>query len=182
MFMAVILLGLVPLAILPDFLESDPSKNGDDENLNEGPDSPTDNILDPTIEDDVPEYSGEAVDPEIILSPVIEDDLPSSDDIATDDILLPVEEIESEAERIFINFEEYHGSGYAEVQDFEPEVDILHVLINPDSIAGELDVTVATSANGQDADVHVEDYLVAVLKGAADANEDNVFVEIGTIG
>jgi len=185
MFMAVILLGLLPLAILPDFLGPDPSQ-GDDaddggENLNKGPDLPNDNILEPTVEDDMPEFSDKDEDPEAILSPVIEDDLPPPGDVITGDILLPIDEIDSGAETIFINFEEFHGSGYAEVEGFEAGTDVMHVLIDPDSVEGELNVAVVASANGEDADVYIEDYLIAVLKGAADATEDNVFGEIGTI-
>ncbi|MBV1866982.1 MAG: hypothetical protein KUG69_03605 [Marinosulfonomonas sp.] len=181
MFMAVILLGLLPLAILPDFLASDPTQGDDDENLKEGPDQSADNILDPITENDVPQPEDENVDPETILAPVIEDDLPSPDDEVVGDILLPVDEIESDADTIFINVEEFHGSGYAEVEDFDPGTDILHVLIDPDIIEDELDVAVITSENGEDADVYVEDYLIAVLKGAADATENDVFAEIGTI-
>ncbi|MBV1903427.1 MAG: hypothetical protein KUG58_07320 [Marinosulfonomonas sp.] len=181
MLMAVILLGLVPLAILPDFLGTDASQGGDDENLDDGPEMPTDNILEPTVEDDGLDSSDKAENPKDILTPVIEDDLPSLDDIVPGDILLPVDEIESEADTIFINFEEFQGSGYAEIEDFEADSDILHVLIDPDTVEGELEAKVVASDNGQDADVYIEDYRIAVLKGAADATEDNVFVEVGKI-
>ena len=186
MLMAVILLGLVPLAILPDFLGDDASQGGDDENLEDGPEGPTDNILEPAVEDILePTLEDDIQDPgenpEDILTPVIEDDLPSPDDIVEGDILLPVDEIDSQADSILINFEEFHGSGYAEVENFETDKDILHVLIDPDTVEDELDVKVDASDNGQDADVYIEDYRIAVLKGAADATEDNVFVEIGKI-
>jgi len=181
MLMAVILLGLVPLAILPDFLGADASQGDDDENLDDGPEVPTDNILEPTVEDDIQDPSDQGENPENILTPVIEDDLPSPDDIVEGDILLPVDEIESEADSIFINFEEFHGSGYAEIENFATDSDILHVLIDPDTVEDELDVKVVASDNGQDADVYIEEYRIAVLKGAADATEDNVFVEIGKI-
>ena len=95
---------------------------------------------------------------------------------------MPVDQIESEEEDIWVDFEADAGLGYSEIEDFDAGVDVLHVSIDSSSVAGELDVEVIEADNGKDALVFVEDQFIAVLKGAPDATTANVIVEVNALG
>jgi len=208
MGIALLLLGLLPLAFLPDFLDTDsdddrasepPPINDDaagetgslldgfDEDLppedEAGPvDELEGDILEPVIEDDLP-GDGEDPDPEDVLAPVIEDDVATPPDVDEGDVLLPVDQIESDADAIWINFNDDAGLGYSEIADFQAGQDVLHVLIEPDAVIGQLDVDVdvVKSESGLDSLVYVEQQLVAVLVNSPDVTLADVIVETGVI-
>lgn len=205
MGIALLLLALLPLAFLPDFLDSDSDDDGasdppvnDDvvgevsslldgldedvppEDEAEPVDEPESDVLEPVIEDDLP-GDGEDPDPEDVLAPVIEDDVATPPDADEGDVLLPVDQIESDANTIWINFNDDAGLGYSEIADFQAGQDVLHVLIEPDAVIGQLDVELVKSESGLDSLVYVEQQLVAVLVNSPDVTLADVIVETGVI-
>jgi len=209
MGIAFLLLGLLPLMFLPDMLDSGdeaedatpetlpiiPLADGDfaddQPDLLDDPETPDPHDDDPTEdddptalapndEDDLPDDGSQNPDPLDVLAPMIEDDVetPPNDE---EDALLPVDQIETDADGIWVNFEDDAGLGYSEIEDFQAGQDVLHIVINPNSIVGDLDLEVLAAANGLDSEVYLEQQLVAVLKGAPDATMADIVVEIGVI-
>jgi hypothetical protein len=193
---AFLILGLLPLMFLPESIDTDDLS---DEFADE---SGGIDALQPMDEDDQPDDSSQNPNPDNILQPIDEIDEYFSDESAVDDEayydlassdgdqdpadepdqpLLPVDQIESEAPEIWINFGDDAGLGYSEIEDFDADVDVVHVSIDPDAVIGELDVEVIKTDNGEDAQVYVEEQLIAVLKGAPNATIANVIVEIAAI-
>ncbi len=209
MIYAILLLGLLPLAFLPDFLSSGPEEpeeepepatageeqgdmleeagfvgasagQGDTgeedgavgmESADMGQESGT--TLLPVDEADTP---GTAPPPGDILSPLDEDDQPG--DAAGGEVALgPVIEIDSEAEDIWLNVDEFAGASYAEITRFDPGRDVLHLgfMEPPEGEGPELAVT--PSEDGQDALVHVDGVLVAVLRNAPGATIDDIHID-----
>ncbi|MEE9427571.1 MAG: hypothetical protein V3V25_05410 [Paracoccaceae bacterium] len=201
MGIALLLLGLLPLMFLPDMLDSDADSgdgpedssgsespgngdgSGDDSSLLDDPvdDGSEPDVLAPNDEDDLPDDGNQNPDPDDVLAPVDEDDVLSPSGGNGGDVLLPVDQIESDADTIWINFNDDAGLGYSEIEDFQAGQDLLHVLIDPDAIIGELDVEVIQSESGLDSMVYVEQQLVAILKGAPNATLIDVVVEIGVM-
>lgn len=183
MGIAFLLLGLLPLALLPEFSHTDSSDN-------EGPDVAGGDM-------------GQAADPEGVLSPLIVDDVadpeatdPDGDILAPNpdaadtpsgqavdgEVLDPIDEIESDSGPYQLDFEDVTGTGHAEIENFDTASDTLEIFIEPGSVQGTLDVDIVASANGADGMVYVEGQLVAVLKDAADAGPDNVQVYLDNAG
>ena len=204
MGIAFLLLGLLPLMFLPDLLDNGGDGEQADYDLPPSPlpiggdpqddaisllDDPdrntdagdTDAALAPVNQDDPPDDGSQNPDPQDILLPVDEDDVATLPDGDAGNLLLPVDQISSEANTIWINFDDDAGLGYSEIEDFQAGLDVLHVLIDPDSVIGELDVEVRTAEDGLDALVFVEQQLVAILKGAPEATVADVIVEFGAI-
>lgn len=78
----------------------------------------------------------------------------------------------------WVYFDGTSGSGAAEVGDFTPGEDFLRITLNPDIAHGEIAVSVEPSDDGEDGVVSVNGEIVAMLRGAADATETDVLVEI----
>ncbi len=153
----------------------------DGENTDNSTETDGSDILDPNIEIDLPDDGTQNPDPDDILEPVIDIDVLTPSDGNESDILLPVDQINSDSDTIWINFNDDAGLGYSEIEDFQPGQDVLHVLIEPGVVIGALDVDLLQSENGLDTMVYVEQQLVAILKGAADATLGDVIVETGVI-
>ncbi|MGR3292093.1 MAG: hypothetical protein ACU0C9_12990 [Paracoccaceae bacterium] len=207
MGIAFLILGLLPLIFLPDLMHGDSDDNdastdqvnqfspdhGD--NLNEIAsllDDPAEDgagesdaaeidVLAPVDEDDLPDDGTQNPDPSSVLAPIDEDDESIPPDSEEGEVLLPVDQIESEADSIWVNFNDDAGLGYSEIKDFQAGQDVLHVLVEPGSIIGDLDVDLQVSDDGLDALVYIEQQLVAILKGAPTATAADIIVEIGII-
>ncbi len=138
-------------------------------------------ILTPVDEDDMPDDGNQNPDPGDILQPVIEADIQTPSDGNQGDVILPVDQIETDADNIWIDFDDDAGLGYSEIEDFQAGQDVLHILIDPKSVMGDLDLKVKLADNGLDSKVYLEQQLVAILKGAATATTSDIQVEIGEI-
>lgn len=204
MIYAILLLGLLPLAFLPDFLSSgsdDPEPepeaagtgegqgdlleeagfvgasagqgDADEEGGAVGMGQESGTTLLPVDEEDTP---GTAPPSGGILSPLDEDDQPG--DAAGGEVPLgPVIEIDSEAEDIWLNVDEFAGASYAEITRFDPGRDVLHLgfMEAPEGEGPELAVT--PSEDGRDALVHLDGVLVAVLRNAPGATIDDIHID-----
>ena len=174
MIYAILLLGLLPLAMLPGndipATNEDGPDAGEDEktapseDLLDPPDE-GDEGLDPTIEDDEPpepdqpvvegldptidddKASDPGIDPEIGLDPTIEDDSPG------------------DTAEIF------------EVAGFDTERDCLNIVMAEADWDDVGDISVEPNADGNDSEVYIGQVLVAVFKGVPDATEDHVVIE-----
>jgi hypothetical protein len=214
MIYAILLLGLLPLALLPDFLSSgsddpepEPEAAGADEGQGDllleagfglAPAGPGDAANDGELpgDDETPGGSGgmgqaggatllpvdeadspgTAPPPGGILPPLDEDDQPGEG--AGGEVPLgPVIEIDSEAENIWLNVDEFAGASHAEVTRFEPGRDVLHIgfMEAPEGDGPEL--SVMPSEDGNDALVLVDGVLIAVLRNAAGATAEDVHLD-----
>ncbi len=173
MEIALLLLTLLPLAFLPEF------GGGEDEGA-EGSSEETDTDLQPLtpwIGDDTVDPN--QTDPEgVILSP--EEDTPDNPDQQPVDgePLRPADSIEGVNGKLQLDFEDVTATGYVEVFDFDPGQDNLEILIESQSVQGGADLLIMQSPDGQDAEVYVEGQLVAVLKGAPQADASDVLVTV----
>lgn len=168
-----LIMGLLPLAILPEIMASSDEDETDDQ-----PDQMAPDILQPVIGDDFADPDAEPVDPDLILQP--EPDGPDTPGGQTPDSdpLPPVTEIEAENGTLSLDFEEVTASGYVEIENFDSEADILTILIEQGSLQGGADLEVVPAADPDDVEIWLEGQLVALLKNAADADESNVEVRL----
>ncbi len=220
MIYAILLLGLLPLAFLPDFLssgsegpEADPEPAGagegqgdmleeagfggtpagpgnglgeggtsgmgpedsGQEGAGHGPESGATTLL-PVDEQDAP---GTAPPAGGILPPLDEDDLPG-DAAGNEASLGPVIEIDSEAEDIWLNVDEFAGASHAEITRFDPGRDVLHLgfMEAPEGDAPE--ISVMPSEDGNDSLVYLDGVLIAVLRNAPGATADDIHVDYAT--
>ncbi len=167
-------------------LLDDPPVDDPGQDMAPGADLPEDpedglDILAPNYEDDPPDAGDQNPDPDNVLAPVNEDDVATPPIGDEGDILLPVDQINSDNDTIWINFNDDAGLGYSEIEDFQSGHDVLHVLIEPNAVFGALDVDILLGENGLDSHVFVEQKLVAILKGAPNATPADVIVEIGVV-
>ena len=197
MGIAILLLGLVPLMFLPhmdtttDEDDLQPPDDSGSEPVGDlltndldapDPDAEPSDILAPINDIDLPDDGTQPVDPEAVLGPVDQDDVLTPSDGEEGDIILPVDQIESENIDVFIDGSADAGIAYAEVEGFETGEDILHISILPEMVDGTLDVDVTQSDDGMDALIYVEQQLIAVLKDAPDASPDDIVVVVRNIG
>lgn len=189
---AVLLLALLPMAFLPDFLESDKDdkdQSADDldrltdfgDGSGEGDDHWPSDILSPVYQDDVDDHGSVAVDEENVLSPIVEDDEATPPDENTGEVLLPIDADDSETDtppeetRTFelnITGEPVH------IEGFQVGADVLHVVIDPpeDNVIPETNVEL--SNNGQNCLVFVGKHLVAIIKDAPNVLAQDVLIEV----
>ncbi|MGJ8585686.1 MAG: hypothetical protein ACSHXD_16465 [Marinosulfonomonas sp.] len=176
---AILLLGLLPLAMLPGNEvpppDDEPDPADDDstdppgdllDSHGDGPDPSThEDGLDPTIEDDVPN------DPD---QPVVEGLGPTNDDDAPPDPGTdPVAGLDPtvEDDTVIETAEPFQIDG------FDPEVDTLNIVMSEPNSDEVGDVSVEPNEEGTDSEIYVDHVLVAVLKGVTHATEENVLIE-----
>jgi Ca2+-binding RTX toxin-like protein len=82
------------------------------------------------------------------------------------------------ADTFWVYHDEATGSGAAEVTDFQPGVDFLHVDLNPELGPDTPSVDVGPSQDGHDGVVRVNGNVVAILRGAPDATDADVYAEV----
>lgn len=169
-FAALILLFL-PLALLPDILATD----GDD--APDGAPEPTEGgpgTLLPLDEDDA--VDPDATDPpaETVLAP--DPDTPDIPDFAEteSDPLVPLDEIESEADTISVDYAEVTGTGYVEIEDFDADSETLQIVFDEDDFAALPEIEVNPDDDTTEAHVLIDGTLFAVLKDAPDATLGNI--------
>lgn len=167
---AILLLGLLPLAMLPGNEAPTPDDEPDpDEDDAAGP--PGDLLgshedgLDPTIEDDVP---GDPDQPVVEgLGPTIDDDAPPDPGTDPVAVLDPTIEDDSPSET----------AEPFQIDGFDPEVDTLNIVMSEPNSDEVGEVSVEPNEEGTDSEIYVDQVLVAVLKGVANATEENVLIE-----
>ena len=132
-------------------------------------------ILDPVIGIDVPDPDSQDPLPETILAPADEIDTASGDDEPDPgNILLPVDEFVSEGQEVWLNLAEDEGIGHAEITGFEPGQDVLQISLPQDQLDDDPQVGVNPSEDGADGLVFIDNDLVAILKGAPVASQDDI--------
>ncbi len=104
------------------------------------------------------------------------------DDDAAIQPLLPVDDIDSNADTIWLNLNEDHGIGYAEISDFVPGSDMLEISVDSHDGHDAPEISVGPSDDGQDGMVYVDDDLVAVLHGAPGVSLDDISIVPGLSG
>lgn len=205
MIYALLLLGLLPLALFPD---GTPVETGDDPDASQGDDSskgvgdllddPADDLLDdpdetepgtdpggdpidPNIEDDV--ATDEDPDPDDILPPVIDDDLPTPSDGAEGEILDPVDQddVETDVGEIIATLLDGPAAVPVEIKDFDVGEDVLCLCLNPEVATDNPEIVMQTSDDGEDAEVYAGGALVAVLKGTPNATLADIHTQEGVI-
>lgn len=78
----------------------------------------------------------------------------------------------------WVYFDAASGSGAAEISDFTPGEDFLRITLNPNVVKDTPQVAVGPSEDGQGGIVSVNGDVVAVLNGASDVTEADVYVEV----
>ena len=186
MLYAVLLLGLLPLALFPDGSEVEPEEESGDNIADEviaGPgdlleetgDDPTDESADDTDLDDVLQPSDEIdvsdgtdEDPDDILAPVDEDDGLTPSDGEEGDILEPVDEDDVAVPANALDFEKPNGSNIEDIEAFDVTSDILCLYLDDDT---ESIVSANLSDDGEDTEIYLGNELVAVLRGVTDPTQ-----------
>ena len=188
---ALLLLGLVPLAFLPDIFSDSQTETDEADTSQPSPMPPDADFGDlladpaapiaPTIQDDVLDPDAQDPPAEIVLQPL--PDAADNPDFAPENgtPVQPVDHMDPTNSTVRLDFEDVIATGYAEIDHFDPEVDILEVIIEQTSIDNGLDALVTPTADGEDARVYIEGQLFAVLTGAPEATLDNLNIVIGDI-
>ncbi len=131
-------------------------------------------VLAPHIEDDVPGPPGE--DPQGVLLP--EADAPDQGGggvpFTPEEVLLPVDEFDSEGHGVWLDLTSDAGIGHAEIAGFRPGEDMLRITLPPRDDGTAPELTVGRSEDGQDGMVFIDGDLVAILIGAADLSASDV--------
>ncbi len=78
----------------------------------------------------------------------------------------------------WVYFDDASGSGAADVGDFTVGEDFLRITLNPELDHGDMVLRVEPSDDGADGIVRVNDAIVAILRGAANATEADMLVEV----
>ena len=188
---ALLLLGLVPLAFLPDIFSDSQTETDEADTSQPAPMPPDGDFGDlladpavpiaPTIQDDVLDPDAQDPPAEIVLQPL--PDAADNPDFAPENgtPVQPVDHMDPTNSTVRLDFEDVIATGYAEIDHFDPEVDILEVIIEQTSIDNGLDALVTPTADGEDARVYIEGQLFAILTGAPEATLDNLNIVIGDI-
>lgn len=187
MLYAVLLLGLLPLALFSDGSESEPEEGtgdstaddvteGSGDLLDEIDDTPPDQIdpdevLQPSDEIDVAHGGGE--DPEDVIYPVDVDDAETPSDGKEGGILDPTDEDDVATPLGTIEIEKLDSSRVTQIETFDVASDVLCLFLDNDP---ETDVSTRASADGEDTEVYLGQDLVAVVRGVSDPGK----VEINT--
>jgi hypothetical protein len=191
MLYAVLLLGLLPLALFSDGSDAEPEEaSGDsfaddtaqrpgdllDEDEDDTPDeTDPDAVLQPSDEIDFSDGDGE--DPDDVLDPVDVDDDYTPSDGAEGDILDPVDEddVADALEGHDVNQQDI--SKVTQIDAFDVTSDVLCLFLDdePDTL-----VSAKTSDDGKDTEVYLGPDLVAIVKGVSDPHklEINTAVDV----
>ncbi len=111
-----------------------------------------------------------------------QDDGDDDDDDTAIQPLLPVDDIDSTSDTIWLNLNEDQGIGYAEISDFVPGSDVLQISVDAQDGHDAPVISVGQSDDGQDGLVYVDHDLVAVLHGAPGVSLDDVSIVPGVTG
>jgi len=191
MGIAFLLLGLLPLAFLPDLISennSDEADASEDETNSGPPDGVFGDLLADPLSPNAPNIEDDARDPDALEPPAEVVVQPFAEGVDYPDFepaegvpLEPVDQMDPTNSTIRLDFEDVVATGYVQISNFDTQSDVLEIIIEQASINAGLDVAVGPSADGQDGVVYVEGQLFAILSGAPDASLANLQAVIGDI-
>ncbi len=89
----------------------------------------------------------------------------------------PPEEAADNADTFWLFHDTASGAQFAEIDDFDPGKDFLHISLDPDMPLDGADIAVSPSDSGEDGVVTVNGQVIAILRGAPTATIADVQID-----